>query len=73
VGPRAGLDTEVRGNIFYPCLGSNFSRPEVQSVARHYTDLRYPGSHRLYIKADNLKKMHIPPGFYMCVKISLTY
>jgi hypothetical protein len=38
VGPRAGLDTEGRGKILYPCRGSNLDRPVVQSVARHYTD-----------------------------------
>jgi hypothetical protein len=27
VGPRAGLDTEVRGKIFCPCRGSNPDRP----------------------------------------------
>jgi hypothetical protein len=37
VGPRAGLDTEARGRILYPCCGSNPDRPAVQSVARHYT------------------------------------
>jgi hypothetical protein len=38
VGPRAGLDTEVRGKILYPCRGSNANCPVVQSVVRHYTD-----------------------------------
>jgi hypothetical protein len=38
VGPRAGLDTETRGKISCLCQGSNFDRPVVQSVARHYTD-----------------------------------
>jgi hypothetical protein len=37
VGPRAGLDTEVRGKILYKCRGSNPDRPVVQSVVRHYT------------------------------------
>jgi hypothetical protein len=37
VGPKAGLDTEVRGNILCPCRGSNLNRPIVQPVARHYT------------------------------------
>jgi hypothetical protein len=37
VGPRAGLDTEVRGKILCPCLGSNLDRPVVQPVVRHYT------------------------------------
>jgi hypothetical protein len=27
VGPRAGLDTEARGKILYPCRGSNPDRP----------------------------------------------
>jgi hypothetical protein len=38
VGPRAGLDTEVRGKIACLCLGSNLNRPVVGSVAREYTD-----------------------------------
>jgi hypothetical protein len=38
VGLRAGLDKEVRGKILCPCRGSNLDRPDVQSVARHYTD-----------------------------------
>jgi hypothetical protein len=38
VGPRAGLNIEARGKISYPCRGSNFDCPVVQSVARHYTD-----------------------------------
>jgi hypothetical protein len=38
VGPRAGLDTEVRGKISCLCRGSNLDRSVVQSVARHYTD-----------------------------------
>jgi hypothetical protein len=32
VGPRAGLDTEVRRKILCPCRGSNPHRPVVQSV-----------------------------------------
>jgi hypothetical protein len=30
VGPRAGLDTEVRGKILCPCRGSNLDRGNVQ-------------------------------------------
>jgi hypothetical protein len=37
VGPRAGLDTEARGKILYPCRGSNPDRPVAQPVVRHYT------------------------------------
>jgi len=37
VGPRAGLDTEVRGKILCLCRGSNPNRPVVQPVVRHYT------------------------------------
>jgi hypothetical protein len=37
VGPRAGLDTEVRGKIIFPRRGSNPDRPVVQPVDRHYT------------------------------------
>jgi hypothetical protein len=36
VGPRAGLDTEARGKILCLCRESNFDRPIVQPVARHY-------------------------------------
>jgi hypothetical protein len=39
VGPRAGLDTEDRGNILLPVRGSNLDRPVAQPVARHYTRL----------------------------------
>jgi hypothetical protein len=42
VGPRAGLDTEVRGKILFPCRGSNPDRPDVQPVVRHYTDWATP-------------------------------
>jgi hypothetical protein len=38
VGPRAGLDTEVRGKIVCPRRRSNPDRPVVQPVVRHYTD-----------------------------------
>jgi hypothetical protein len=37
VGPRAGLDTEVRGKILCPRRESNPDRPVVQLVVRHYT------------------------------------
>jgi hypothetical protein len=37
VGPRAGLDTEVRGKILCPRRGPNPNRPVVQPVVRHYT------------------------------------
>jgi hypothetical protein len=36
VGPRAGLNAEVRGKI------SNLDRPVVESVVRHYTDWATP-------------------------------
>jgi hypothetical protein len=38
VGLKAGLNTEIRGKILYPCRGSNPDHPVVQSVVRHYTD-----------------------------------
>jgi hypothetical protein len=38
VGPRAGLDTEVRGKILCPRRGSNPDHPVVQPVVRDYTD-----------------------------------
>jgi hypothetical protein len=37
-GPRAGLDTELRGKSFRLCRGSNLDRPVVQAVAKQYTD-----------------------------------
>jgi hypothetical protein len=46
VGPRAGLNIDVRGKILCPCWGSNLDRPVVQSVVRHYKILtELPGSH----------------------------
>jgi hypothetical protein len=42
VGPRAGLNTEVRRKILCPCRGSNPDRPVVLSVVRHYTDWATP-------------------------------
>jgi hypothetical protein len=36
-GPRAGLDTEIRGKILCPRRGSYPDRPVVQPVVRHYT------------------------------------
>jgi hypothetical protein len=39
VGPRAVLETEVRGKIFFFCRGSN---PVVQSVFRSYIDWATP-------------------------------
>jgi hypothetical protein len=42
VGPRAGLDTEVRGKILCLCQGSNPDHPVVQSVVRYYTDRATP-------------------------------
>jgi hypothetical protein len=41
VGPRAGLDTEVRGKILCPCRGSNPDHP-VRSQTLYW--LSYPGS-----------------------------
>jgi hypothetical protein len=46
VGPRAGLDTEVRGKILCPCRRSNLDRPVVQPVVRHYTDWATPAPHK---------------------------
>jgi hypothetical protein len=46
VGPRAGLDTEDRGKILYPCRRSNPERPVVQPVVRHYTAWANPAPTR---------------------------
>jgi hypothetical protein len=53
VGPRAGLDTEDRGNILCLCWGSNLNRPVIQSVARHYTELY------VYVRAYELKQISV--------------
>jgi hypothetical protein len=45
VGPRAGLDTEVRGKILCTCRGSNPDRPVFQPVVRYYTAWANP-AHR---------------------------
>jgi hypothetical protein len=46
VGHRAGLYTEARGKILFPCRGSNLDCPVFQSVARHYTSVSQTfGSH----------------------------
>jgi hypothetical protein len=37
VGPRAGLDTEDRGKILFPCRETNPGRPVIQPVVRHCT------------------------------------
>jgi hypothetical protein len=37
VCPRAGVDTEDRGKIIFPCRGSKPERPVVQPVVRYYT------------------------------------
>jgi hypothetical protein len=42
VGPRDGLDTEVRGKISCLCQGSKLDRQVAQSIARHYTDWATP-------------------------------
>jgi hypothetical protein len=44
VGPRAGLDKEVKGKILCPCRGSNPDRPVVQSVVKTLYWLSYPAS-----------------------------
>jgi hypothetical protein len=54
VGPRAGLDTEVRGKILCPCRGSNPDRPVIQPVVRHYTAWASP--------------IYIPIGFIGSIK-----
>jgi hypothetical protein len=38
VGPRAGLDTEDRGKILFPCRGLNPDRPVVQPVVSFLYD-----------------------------------
>jgi hypothetical protein len=54
VGPRAGLDTEVRGKIICLCRRSNLDRPLVQSVARHYTDWATPAHTASYRAAQKV-------------------
>jgi hypothetical protein len=62
VGPRAGLDKEVRGKIFWPCRGSNPDRPVVQSVIRHYTDWANPAPVEWYWqgKTEELGEKPVP-------------
>jgi hypothetical protein len=55
VGPRAGLDSQVRGKISCLCQGSNIDHPVVQSVARHYADW----AARLKIFKWILEKSHV--------------
>jgi hypothetical protein len=49
VGLRDGLDTEATGKILFLCRGSNFDRPVVQPLDRHYS-LSYPRSLALVLK-----------------------
>jgi hypothetical protein len=42
VGPRAGLDSEVRGKILCLCWGSNLDCLVDHSTAKHYTDWATP-------------------------------
>jgi hypothetical protein len=37
VGPKAGMDIEVRRKISCICRGSKLDRPVDQTIARHYT------------------------------------
>jgi hypothetical protein len=55
VGPRAGLDTEVRGKILCLCRGSNLNRADVQCVARQYTDWATPAPrfNTLYLASNS--------------------
>jgi hypothetical protein len=61
VGPRAGLDPEVRGKILCLCQGSN---PAVQSVVRHYTDWATPAP-RLYHAINMTRPSNPPWGVYI--------
>jgi hypothetical protein len=45
VGPREGLDTDVRRKILLPLPEIEPRSPGRQSVVRHYTDLATPASH----------------------------
>jgi hypothetical protein len=73
VGPRAGLDTEVRGKILCLCRGSNPVRPVVQSVARHYTawDAPAPPGHKhqvcILVTISEIEIWAMPPSvrFYV--------
>jgi hypothetical protein len=55
VGPRAGLDTEVRGKINCLCRRSNVNRPVVQPVAKQCTDW---ATRLIYSVYSLLKKTH---------------
>jgi hypothetical protein len=61
VGPKAGLDTEDRGKILWPCRGSNPDRPVVQAVVidtilPELTRLLYAESTATYSRLVTLKR-----------------
>jgi hypothetical protein len=58
VGLRDGLDTEATGKILFLCRGSNFDRPVVQPLDRHYS-LSYPSSLALVLKKANNKSSKV--------------
>jgi hypothetical protein len=57
VGPRAGLDTEVRGKILCPCRRSNPVRPVVQPVVRRFTAWANPAPAAHHNTEDKVKKV----------------
>jgi hypothetical protein len=62
VGPRAGLDIEVRGKSSCFCRGSNLNRPVVQSAVRHYIMWDFKFSRRRVWSSD------LSSGMYCRVK-----
>jgi hypothetical protein len=66
VGPRAGLDTEARGKILYPCRVSNPDRPVVQLVVRHYTAWANPALEHVWYNWKHLLLTACPPLRYFC-------
>jgi hypothetical protein len=78
VGPRAGLDTEVRGKILYPLPGIELDLPVVQPVARHYTELtrltRHVFSHDNLLNELEISEQEITRTFCMWVfQLTMTY
>jgi hypothetical protein len=76
VGPRAGLDTEVRGKILCPCRGPNPDRPIFQPVVRHYTAWANPAPYLKYNKKQLLLNTfigHKPNAFRSSVVKILIY
>jgi hypothetical protein len=72
VGPKAGLDTEDRGKILYPCRGSNLDRPLVQSIARHHTAWATPAPGLNVIDSNKLPMLLFTSKGWDCLWTAAT-